>query len=186
MKKRFVFMLLILVALFVVGCGQAPAEEEGEKLQLRLAHSWPARVDPAVGADFIALTMHTNIYDTLVFPTVDGGLEPWVAESWEVSDDNLTYTFHLREGIKFHDGSELQASDVVFSYNRLQTVGQGMAYLFGDRVASVEARMGHGWSQPLREAAYGFFARWLQDRRTGEPIPDALPEAERTIVRAKA
>lgn len=127
----------------------APAEEEAapeeaeaaatDVIQLRLAHSWPARVDPAIGADFIALTMHTNIYDTLVFPTVDGGLEPWVAESWEISDDNLTYTFHLREGIAFDDGSELQASDVVFSYNRLQTVGQGMAYMFEGRIESIEA-----------------------------------------------
>ncbi|UCC63807.1 MAG: ABC transporter substrate-binding protein [Anaerolineae bacterium] len=164
-KKKSVLTILVLVGLLVAACGPKPTEPPApteapteapaptkeapptpteapakpEKIQLRLAHSWPARVDPAIGGDFIALTMHVNIYDTLVFPTTDGGLEPWVAESWEVSDDSLTYTFHLREGIKFHDGSELQASDIVFSYNRLQTVGQGMAYMFADRVESVEA-----------------------------------------------
>ena len=159
MKKERVLALLVLVALLVAACGPTPPPTEEaappptekaapppteepvkpEKIQLRLAHSWPARVDPGIGADFIALTMHPNIYDTLVFPTTDGGLEPWVAESWEVSDDNLTYTFHLRKGVKFHDGSELLASDVVFSLNRLLTVGQGMAYMFVDRVESVEA-----------------------------------------------
>lgn len=165
--KKNVLALLVLLVLLVAACGPttAPTEEAApppteeaaltpteepapvpteeaappEKTLLTLAHSWPARVDPGIGADFIALTLHTNIYDTLVFPTTDGGIVPWVAESWDVSDDNLTYTFHLREGVKFHDGSELQASDVVFSMNRLLEVGQGMAYLFADYVESVEA-----------------------------------------------
>jgi peptide/nickel transport system substrate-binding protein len=106
---------------------------------LRLAHSWPARIDPAIGGDFIALTLDPNIYDSLVFPTVEGGVKPWVAKTWEVSKDGLAYTFHLNTGIKFHNGTELTASDVAFSMNRLQTVGQGMAYLFKDRIKSVEA-----------------------------------------------
>lgn len=164
MKKRnasIVLGLLLLLAMVVTACQPAappaaekpaPAEEEAAPAEeeaappeeagprvLRIAHSWPARIDPAIGGDFIALTLHPNIYDTLVFPTVEGGVIPWLAESWEVSDDGLTYTFHLRQGVKFHNGSELTASDVVFSLNRLQTVGQGMAYLFTDRIASIEA-----------------------------------------------
>jgi peptide/nickel transport system substrate-binding protein len=70
-----------------------------------------------------------NIYDTLIFPNAEAGVDPWLAESWEVSDDGLTYTFKLREGVKFHDGSELLASDVVYSFERLQTIGEGYAYL---------------------------------------------------------
>ena len=60
-----------------------------------------------------------------------------MAESWDVSEDGLTYTFHLRSGVLFHDGSEVQASDVVYSYNRLKTIGEGFSYLLPD--ATVEA-----------------------------------------------
>lgn len=44
--------------------------------------------------------------------------------------DGLEYTFHLKEGVKFHSGNDLTASDVVFSFNRFKTIGQGFAYLF--------------------------------------------------------
>ena len=107
---------------------EEPAVEEGPSA-LRVTFSWPTFIDPAVGNDYSGSTSLANIYDTLIFPNVEGGVDPWLAESWEVSDDGLTYTFKLHEGVKFHDGSELQASDVVYSFNRLQEVGEGFAYL---------------------------------------------------------
>jgi peptide/nickel transport system substrate-binding protein len=79
------------------------------------------------------------MYDALVFPTPEGSVKPWLATEWAVAADNLTYTFQLRRGVKFHDGSELTAHDVVFSLNRLLTVGQGVAYMFVDRIESVQA-----------------------------------------------
>jgi ABC-type transport system substrate-binding protein len=100
---------------------EEPAVEE-KPSALRVTFSWPTFIDPAVGNDYSGSTSLTNIYDTLVFPNAAGGTDPWLAESWEVSDDGLTYTFKLREGVKFHDGSELQASDVVYSFNRLQAI----------------------------------------------------------------
>ena len=58
-------------------------------------------------------------------------VEPDLAESWEISEDGLTYTFHLREGLKFSDGSPLKASDVKFSLERLRDVeGSIMAGMF--------------------------------------------------------
>jgi peptide/nickel transport system substrate-binding protein len=109
--------------------GEVGAMPAGGGGSLRVTFSWPTFIDPAVGNDFSSSTSLANIYDTLVFPNAEGGVDPWLAESWEVSDDGLTYTFNLREGLKFHDGSELLASDVVYSFNRLQTIGEGFAYL---------------------------------------------------------
>ncbi len=143
--------LLVLLALLVAACAQPPAEEAPppaepgepaapeepkEPVPLRVTFSWPNFIDPAVGNDFSSSTSLANIYDTLIFPNAEGGVDPWLAESWSVSDDALTYTFNLRQGVKFHDGSELTASDVVYSYDRFQTIGQGFAYL----VSGAEAR----------------------------------------------
>lgn len=106
------------------------AADEDVAKKLRVAFSWPTFIDPSVGSDFSSSTALANLYDSLVFPVADGGVEPWLAESWETSDDGLTWTFKLREGVKFHDGSDLTAGDVVYSFNRLQTIGEGFGYMF--------------------------------------------------------
>ena len=58
-----------------------------------------------------------QIFDPLIYMNPDGSEEPEprIAESWEISDDGMDYTFHIREGIKFHDGTPLTAEDVAFS-----------------------------------------------------------------------
>jgi ABC-type transport system substrate-binding protein len=63
---------------------------------LRITFSWPTYIDPAVGSDFSSSSSLANLYDTLVFPTTEGGVVPNVAESWETSADGLTWTFHLK------------------------------------------------------------------------------------------
>lgn len=111
------------------------------KRVLRVTFSWPNRIDPAVGNDYASSTSLVNLYDSLVFPNAQGGVDPWLATSWDVSPDGTTYTFHLRNDAKFHDGTPVKASDVVYSYNRLATVGQGYAYLVATKdVESVTAK----------------------------------------------
>jgi peptide/nickel transport system substrate-binding protein len=101
-----------------------------EKRALRATFAWPTFIDPAVGSDFSSTSSLCNLYDTLVFPNTEGGVDPDLAESWETSEDGLTWTFHLKEGVKFHNGSELTASDVAFSMNRILEIGEGLAYVF--------------------------------------------------------
>jgi peptide/nickel transport system substrate-binding protein len=109
------------------------------KRVLRISFAWPNRIDPAVGNDYVGSTSLANLYDTLIFPNVKGGVDPWLAESWDISPDGTTYTFHLKEGVKFHDGTDLKASDVVYSFNRLKEIGEGYAYLSTEGVESVKA-----------------------------------------------
>jgi ABC-type transport system substrate-binding protein len=70
-----------------------------------------------------------NVYDCLVL--YDYGattIRPGLAESWEISEDNLVYTFHLRQGVKFHDGEEFNAEAVVGWYNSIDPDAQGSQY----------------------------------------------------------
>lgn len=105
---------------------------------LRNTTVWPCRIDPAIGSDVTGLNALINLYDPLVSSDVKGEGQPHVAESWKISEDKLTWTFYIRQGIKFHDGSELTASDVKFSFDRLINIGQGMAFLFLDQKITTE------------------------------------------------
>jgi len=152
MKSFKYLSILLILILLTTACSQAqeptpeaaPAETEVEAVaeateemespagerQLRVAFAWPTFIDPAVGSDYSSTSALLNLYDTLVFPTSDGSVNPWLAESWEPSADGLTWTFHLRTGVQFHNGDELKASDVTYSFNRLQTIGEGYGYLY--------------------------------------------------------
>jgi peptide/nickel transport system substrate-binding protein len=88
-------------------------------------------VDPHAAFDVGRVAVRLNVYDGLMRwqgnPAV---LEPWVAESHTISPDGLRYTFHMRKGVKFHDGTEVKANDVVYSLDRILAVGKGAASLF--------------------------------------------------------
>lgn len=79
----------------------------------------PPHLDPTAGAaGAIDNVTYANIYEGLTRFASDGSVNPGLAESWEISEDGLGYTFTLHSGVKFHDGSDLTASDVVWSLNR--------------------------------------------------------------------
>lgn len=81
--------------------------------------SIPATFDPHLTLDFSAICIYNNIFDTLVGIGADRQIEGILAESWDISEDETEYTFRLREGIRFHDGSEFNADAVKFSYDRV-------------------------------------------------------------------
>jgi peptide/nickel transport system substrate-binding protein len=77
-------------------------------------------LDPAYETDGNSFMICDNIYEALVFYKDEStALEPGLAESWDISPDGLTYTFHLRKGVKFHDGTPFNADAVVFSIGRM-------------------------------------------------------------------
>lgn len=122
MKKfnRVLALLLTLVMFTVVGCGSKEEEgaaAEGEvKDTLTIAQSAdPVSLDPYGTTDTPAIRVANCIFETLVTLDDEGNIEGRLAESWEIVDD-CTYVFKLREGVKFHNGEELKASDVEFSF----------------------------------------------------------------------
>lgn len=73
-------------------------------------------LEPPYAVEFNAANSSWAMYDSLLNHTIDGNIEPALAESWAISDDGQTYTFHLRHGVTFHNGDPFTAKDVVFSW----------------------------------------------------------------------
>ncbi|MCP4166400.1 MAG: ABC transporter substrate-binding protein [Chloroflexi bacterium] len=99
-------------------------------------------LDPAIATESQSGIMIRNVYSRLVDLSYDGSeLNADLAEGWEVSDDGLVYTFHLRDGVTFQDGTPLTAGDVVYSFDRMLSIGEGNASSFLEwmDVGSVEA-----------------------------------------------
>ncbi len=95
----------------------------------------PDQLDPHATTAYPSFQVLENVYDTLVVPNPeDLTLEPSLATEWTTSEDDLTWTFELREGVTFHDGSEFDAADVVYSYTRI--IDNELANAF--RFANVE------------------------------------------------
>ena len=79
----------------------------------------PADLTPGVNAQYAPSLIFDQIYDTLLRLDRDGNLGPGLAEEYKVADDNLSITFSLRKGVKFHHGREFEAKDVVYTFERL-------------------------------------------------------------------
>ncbi|MDE3004124.1 MAG: ABC transporter substrate-binding protein [Gemmatimonadota bacterium] len=122
---RLLFAALMSSA--VVGC--APSSSTGESGILTVTQSTVVIGDPHIVSDGLAArSIIKTIYDALVEWDADGNYQPALAERWEVSDDARTWTFYLRDGVTFHNGEVLRASDVVATMGRVLDPSIGGAF----------------------------------------------------------
>ncbi len=129
--------LLTSVAVMAVTAAAAQAET-GLIIGIQLE---PPHLDPtSAAAGAIDQVLYSNVFEGLTRFGPDGSVNPGLAESWEISEDGLTYTFALRPGVSFHDGTSMDASDVVFSLDRARAEDSANAQkaLF-EGIESVEA-----------------------------------------------
>ena len=100
----------------------------------------PETVDPARGTGENDLMLYVNLYECLVVPNAeDGSPEAQLAESWQASEDGLSYTFKLRQDVTFADGTPMTSKDVKYSFDRMMTMGEGFAYILQDVLAETVA-----------------------------------------------
>jgi peptide/nickel transport system substrate-binding protein len=153
MKKKRTIAFLLVAALCVLsfaGCGTTTPSEASPGVSSPDAASGSA-VPSEAGGDLIVATatepLHTttfydpmsgdndhivlyNIYDTLFYKDVtDGSVKPWLAESWEFSEDGLQLKVKLREDVYFHNGEQMTAEDVKFTYDTTRTYPIGISLL---------------------------------------------------------
>ena len=98
---------------------EAPAAQSGEKeLKVQVGPN-PETIDPALNSAVDGANMILHAFEGLLIIDKDGAIQPGQAETWEQSEDGLTWTFHLRDGLKWSDGSDLTANDFVFAWKRI-------------------------------------------------------------------
>ena len=95
------------------------AASTGEKILSVQVGPDPETIDPALNSAVDGGNMLLHAFECLLAVDQDGKLIPGQAESWETSEDGLTWTFHLRDGLKWSDGSDLTANDFVYSWKRV-------------------------------------------------------------------
>ena len=134
MKKRSVMLIsiVLLLSLVLSACGGGGGKTEGgAKDKLTVATAADATtLDPSAQNDSYASNVMSQIYDGLIEIDQDGVVHEKLAESYE-TPDNLTYIFHLKKGVKFHNGEELKASDVKFTFDRALK-SPAVAHIFAD------------------------------------------------------
>jgi len=127
MKKKLALVIAPLLAMsMLIGCGskvvdtsQAASTEAVAETLVFAQGAEPRGLDPALVDDGESSKVIVNIYEGLLAYAKDSTeVMPSLAESWEISEDGLSYTFKLREGVKFHDGTDFNAEAVKFNIDR--------------------------------------------------------------------
>lgn len=116
MKRKF--LQLVLVLLLLVLPASVMAQDGGNTLILARAVD-ATGLDPHTQTAFASLYLLNMVYEPLVTNDTNMELQPALATGWEFSDDGMALTFTLREGVKFHDGSDFTAEDVIASFERI-------------------------------------------------------------------
>ncbi|MED4239668.1 ABC transporter substrate-binding protein [Priestia megaterium] len=123
MKRTYLlFISLLTIVLMVAGCSgnaskNSSSEKEGGTLNVA-SQSEPATLDAQITGDSDVKDATRSIYEGLMILDEKGNPKPDLASKVDISDDKKTYTFQLRKGVKFHNGKEMTADDVVASINR--------------------------------------------------------------------
>lgn len=124
MNRILVVTTTLLLALGAAAQDAPPPQAGGEAVVAITAD--PPGWDPSAStSQEIPRVVYHNVFEGLVRFDRDGAIVPALAESWEVSDDGLTWSFVIRDGVRFHDGTPLALSDVVAKFERARDPESG-------------------------------------------------------------
>ena len=134
-------LLAGLSALALVAGAAAPLAVDAKNRFVFANESDYDTMDPHAAFDVGRVAIRLNLYDGLMrWQDNPAVLNPWVAESYTISPDALSYVFKMRRGVKFHDGSEVTANDVVYSMERILAMGKGAAAVFKQMIGPGQTR----------------------------------------------
>lgn len=131
--KLVALLLILLLALGTIGCSGGETQEEGSTFTMAITEQIDT-LNPLSAWMQVSYEALLLLYDPLV--RYDENLDPvpCLAKSWEISEDELTWTFHLEEGVKWHDGQPLTSEDVKFTYELYQ---EQDSYMYGGYLTGI-------------------------------------------------
>jgi peptide/nickel transport system substrate-binding protein len=163
------------------GTAAAPTAQDGNCGNLEMAFNFDMQVpDPDVFYQADGLNVTTGAYEGLLRykPNAEPPeIEPHLAESYEVSEDGLTYTFHLREGVLFHDGTEFNAQAMIDSFERRAAVNAGPAF-YVSYIRKAEAPDPYTLVVTLKEPNHAFLGLTASPYGFKAVSPTAVKEHE--------
>jgi len=119
-QRLCVLLLTVIALIHLTGCGSAPVDEENV-FRFRLG-SDPPSLDLIHATDTSSAAVVFRIFEGLIDQDPETlEIIPALAESWEISTDGLIYTFHLKKGVRFHNGRELTSDDFRYNFERCLT-----------------------------------------------------------------
>ncbi len=132
MKSKRIFLIITIFALLQLlnSCKKSPSQidkDYGDKLIIGVFQK-PTIINPILTSGSISAILLGIIFDGLIKIDENGEIKPDLAESWEISEDGLEWIFHLRKGVKFHDGVEFTAKDVKFTFDKFIKYRERSAY----------------------------------------------------------
>lgn len=139
-KKPFIGALALIVALAFIAACAAPTPEPtkpsaappgpvlAKEQVLRVPMTEPASLDPGLAQDTNSLGVVVQLFDALLDVDMKGNLVPMLAEKWSVSPDGLTYTFNIRKGPKWTDGTPITAKDFEYAWKRVANPATASPY----------------------------------------------------------
>ena len=147
LKKVLAVLMTAALAAGAVGCsssGQKTKDEDKETVNsevkdtLRIAYTAdPEGLDPQRTAAVATLEVASNIFDTLITCDPEWNIIPDIAKDWKVADDGMSVTFYLNEGVLFHNGREMTANDVKYSFERLKGAESPKASMY-ENIKSID------------------------------------------------
>lgn len=116
MKKILIMILSVIMMLLFISCGGKKNEEGAIYINVGPE---PKTIDPALNSTVDANIYIQHVFEGLATRDKDNKIVPGVAERWDISEDGLTYTFHIRDNAKWSDGEKITAEDFVYAWQRV-------------------------------------------------------------------
>jgi len=157
-KRLFLVSVLLLLIIPLLSVGGLSAQADNTVIVAADVQDI-ITLDPARAYEVTNLTVFHAVYETLINVPADDltALEPGLATSWDVSDDGLTYTFHLRDGVNFASGNPMTAEDVRFSWMRLKNI-KGNPSFYTDAIDTITVVDDHTLQVKLKQVTPAFLS----------------------------
>lgn len=117
-KTLFQTFFIFLIFLLIISCGSKKTKKIKDELTVNLGYELQS-IDPAINDETYGFIYINHAFEGLLTKDINGKIVGGSSDKWEISEDKLKYTFHIREDAKWSDGKKLTADDFVYSYRRV-------------------------------------------------------------------